>query len=235
MPVPAPAAVERHPHLADPVPEGFVRVDCHSHTMWSGDSTTTPDELVEAVSEAGIDVLCITDHNQIKGALELRDRLPCRVVVGEEIRTGRGEIIGLFLTERIPFGPGPVEVAERIREQGGIVYIPHPFDPMRNMLDTDVLLDLIDRELVDAIEGRNAKTSLASLNRRAVDAGHEHGLAIGAGSDAHVPQAIGAAYAEIPDFDGPESFLAALRAGRIVGHHSDPHRPWTPRIVPSIS
>ena len=118
---PSPEAVARHPHLADPLPEGWVRVDLHSHTMYSGDSTTTPDELEEAVLHSAIDVLCITDHNATRGATELGDRLACRLIVGEEDKTHAGEIIGLFLTERIPGGLQPVEVCERIRAQGGIV------------------------------------------------------------------------------------------------------------------
>src|SRR6516165_8866036 len=101
---PTAAALARHPHLASPPPPGWVRVDLHSHTMWSGDSTTTPDELEQAVVESGIDVVCITDHNAVRGAQVLADRLPCRVVVGEELRTRAGEIIGLFLTERVPVG-----------------------------------------------------------------------------------------------------------------------------------
>ena len=111
-------------------------------------------------------MLCITDHNAIKGAVELVDRLPCRVIVGEELRTHAGEIIGLFLTERIPIGVPPADAARAIREQGGIVYIPHPFDPMRRNLAEPALDALIGDGLVDAIEVINAKTSLRSLNER---------------------------------------------------------------------
>ena len=231
---PSPAAIERHPHLGDPVPDGWVRVDCHSHTMWSGDCTTTPDELITAVAESGIDVLCITDHNVIAGALTMAEQLTCRVVIGEELRVGQGELIGLFLTERIPMGIPLLEAARRIRDQGGIVYIPHPFDPMRNCLRPEEIDELVAEGLVDAIEGHNSKTSLRSLNRQAVDYGNEHGLAVGAGSDAHVPDALGAGYAVMPDFAGPDEFLASLRNAEIVGHHYDKPRPWTPRIVPSI-
>lgn len=233
MTEPSRAAVARHPHLADDRPDGWVRVDLHSHTMWSGDSTTTPDELAEAVGAAGIDVLCITDHNAVAGAVELADRLDCRVVVGEELRTHAGEIIGLFLTERIPVGLGPADTCRRIHEQGGVVYVPHPFDPMRANLRVDTLDDLVAHGLVDAIEVRNAKTSLESLNRRADEYASTHGLRAGAGSDAHVPDAVGAAYVEMPDFDGPASFLESLEEARVVGHHFDEPRPWTPRIVPS--
>jgi|JI10StandDraft_1071094.scaffolds.fasta_scaffold264151_3 predicted metal-dependent phosphoesterase TrpH len=234
VPAPSPAAVERHPHLAQPLPAGWVRVDLHSHTMWSGDSTTTPDEVHEAVVEAGLDVLCITDHNAIRGATELAASLPCRVIVGEELRTHAGEIIGLFLTERIPHGITPAEAARQIRAQGGVVYIPHPFDPMRRNMAEPALYELAQAGLVDAVEAMNAKTSLRSLNQRAADFADEFDLAHGAGSDAHVPLALGAAYVEMPDFDGPADFLRKLRDGRVVGHHWDEHRPWKARIVPSV-
>ncbi len=207
----------------------------HSHTMWSGDSTTTPDEIAGAVVEAGIDVLCITDHNAIKGAVDLVDRLSCRVIVGEELRTHAGEIIGLFLDERIPVGVQPDEAARAIRAQGGIVYIPHPFDPMRRNISESALDALIGDGLVDAIEVINAKTSLRSLNERAASIAAAHGLAAGAGSDAHVPDAIGAAYVEMPDFDGPDDFVAKLRLGRPVGHYWDEPRPWSSRVLPGTT
>jgi predicted metal-dependent phosphoesterase TrpH len=232
---PRPDAIERHPHLAEALPDGWVRVDLHSHTMWSGDSTTTPDELAAAVEACGIDVLCITDHNAIRGAVDMAGRLPCRVVVGEELRTHAGEIIGLFLTDHVPFGVQPREAAERIRAQGGVVYVPHPFDPMRRNLAEHALVELTAEGLVDAIEVRNAKTSLESLNERAAAFARAHGLLAGAGSDAHVPDALGAAYVEMPDFDGPQEFLANLARARVVGHHFDHPRPWRPRIVPSTS
>ncbi len=207
----------------------------HSHTMWSGDSTTTPEELAAAVTEAGVDVLCITDHNAIKGAVDLFGRLSCRVIVGEELRTHAGEIIGLFLEQRIPVGVQPDNAAREIRRQGGIVYIPHPYDPMRRNLSEAALDALIDEGLVDAIEVINAKTSLRSLNERAASTAASHDLAAGAGSDAHVPDAIGAAYVEMPDFDGPHDFLAKLRLGRAVGHHWDEARPWSARILPGTT
>lgn len=226
-------AIRRHPHLAAPQRPGWVRVDLHSHTMWSGDSTTTPEELEQAVVESGIDVLCITDHQAVRGAVELSRRLPCRVVVGEELRTHAGEIIGLFLRERVPAGTSPADAARAIRAQGGVVYVPHPFDPMRHNMAEPALRSLAAEGLLDAVEVLNAKTSLTSLNRRAGEFAAEFGLAAGAGSDAHVPDALGAAYVEMPDFDGPEDFLDALREAVVIGHHWDEPRPWSPRVVPS--
>jgi predicted metal-dependent phosphoesterase TrpH len=203
------------------------------HTMWSGDATTTPDELRAAVEESGIDVLCITDHGTVNGALELQSSLGCRVIVGEEVRTSVGELIGLFLHERLPFGMKPIEAAAAIRAQGGVVYVPHPFDPMRHCLAEPALEELTASGHIDAVEVFNAKVSLAHLNRRAAEFAAHHGLAGGAGSDAHVASAIGAAYVEMPDFDGPASFLQSLREGRVVGHHYDAPREWRPRVVPS--
>jgi predicted metal-dependent phosphoesterase TrpH len=235
MPPPDADAVERHPHLAAPIRPGWVRVDMHSHTMWSGDCTTTPDEIDEAVVASGIDVLCITDHNATRGAIELSATLPCRVIVGEELRTHAGEVIGLFLTERVPFGVSAHEAVSRIRAQGGLVYIPHPFDPVRHNLREAELRELAADGLIDAIEAHNAKTSLSHLNDQAAAVARELGLPAGAGSDAHVPEALGAAYVEMPDFDGPQSFLDALHEAVVVGHHFDRARPWRPRIVPSTS
>ena len=235
MPHPSDAAALRHPHLAEPLAVGMVRVDCHSHTMWSGDATTTPDELLAAVEAAGIDVLCITDHSATNGAFEMCDVLPCRVVVGEELRTTAGELIGLFLTERIPQGIRPEEFCHRVHDQGGIVYVPHPFDPMRHALRDDMMERLTVDGLIDAVEVLNAKVSLRHLTQRAEAFARLHDLPGGAGSDAHVPDAIGAAYMEMPDFSTPAEFLASLRAGRAVGHHFDAARKWTARIVPSSS
>src|SRR4051812_4441368 len=207
----------------------------HMHSMWSGDCTTTPEELAEAVAASGIDVLCVTDHNTIAGAQRFAEtgELGCRIVIGEELRTGAGEIIGLFLSEHLPFGLSPVDAVTRIRDQGGLVYIPHPFDPVRNCLNEDVLRGLVADGGVDAIEVFNAKTSLQSLNDKAGAFATEFGLLPGGGSDAHVPGALGSAYAEVPDFTDASSFRQALTSAIVQGRHYDEPRPWRPRIVPS--
>lgn len=230
-----PAARDRHPHLAVAPAPGRVRVDCHSHTMWSGDCTTTPDELHDAVVAAGIDVLCVTDHNTIAGAEVLARELPCRVVVGQEVRTHAGELIGLFLDERLPAGLAPDDAARRIRAQGGLVYVPHPFDPARANLRADALDALVAAGLVDVLEVRNAKTTPEARNEAAAAYAARHGLTAGAGSDGHVPDALGSVVVDVADFDGPAAFLAALADGDIRGHHFDRPRPWRARIVPSTT
>jgi len=207
----------------------------HLHTMWSGDATTTPAELANAVARSGLDAICITDHSTVNGAFALRDSLGCAVIVGQESRTWAGELIGLFLSERIPPGLKPEEFCRAVRAQGGLVYVPHPFDPMRHCMKAEVLTSLAGEGLLDAVEGLNAKTSLPSLNEQAQSFAASYGLPVGAGSDAHVPEAVGAAYVSMPSFDlaDPASFLAALRHGRLEGGHYYPPRQWRPRIVPS--
>lgn len=226
-------AVVLHPHLGDPVPEGRVRVDMHMHTMYSGDAVTTLDEVAERVESTRIDVLCVTDHNSVKGAVAAVERdVGCRVVIGEELRTTQGEIIGLFLNDHVPTGLTPHEAATRIRDQGALVYVPHPFDPMRRPLHTEAIDELVADGLVDAFEVFNAKVGLRSLNDRAASYAAEHDLAAGAGSDAHDPAALGAAFVTMPDFDGPQGFLTALREATVTGHHFDRARTWSPRVIP---
>ena len=135
--------------------------------MWSGDATTTPDELIAALPQSGVDVLCITDHNSIDGALRFAasGELGVAVIVGEEVKTSDGELIGLFLTERMPFGLKPAEAVAAIRGQGGVVYVPHPFDEMRHCMKPDTFCGLARDGGLDVIETLNAKTSLGVIER----------------------------------------------------------------------
>ena len=217
-----------------------MRIDGHSHTMWSGDATTTPDELVAALPASGVDVLCITDHNAVDGALRFAEsgELGVQVIVGEEIKTSAGEIIGLFLTARVPFGLKPHEAVAAVRDQGGLVYVPHPFDEMRHCLKPDALVGLARDGGLDIVETLNAKTSLQSCNARATAFAQEWDLAAAGGSDAHVPAAFGAAWTDVADdadVSTPAGFLAALRSptASVGGAFFDPPRKWQPRIVPS--
>jgi predicted metal-dependent phosphoesterase TrpH len=201
---------------------GWVRVDCHLHTSVSGDAVTSIDELTERVEQERLDVVCITDHNVTAAAIAAAERgIGARVIVGEEIRTRDGDVIGLFLTERIPYVLPLAEVTALIRAQGGLIYLPHPFDPGRSSLGL-AAEQLCADGLADIIEVFNAKIPDQSLNQRAAQLAARFGLPGGAGSDAHDPDGIGAAYLEMPDFDGPREFLAALAQAEITGEHR-PH------------
>jgi len=203
----------------------LVRVDCQLHTVWSGDATTTLDQLAERVAAADIDVVCITDHHTLEGARRAIERgIGARVVVAEEVRTRVGELIGLFLTERVPYVLPVEDAVARIRGQGGLVYAPHPLDRHRRGVGERWLEELAQRGSLDVVEVFNAKVRDPDDNERAAEVARRHGLPGGAGSDAHDPEGIGAAYLEMPDFDGAAAFLAALSSARIVGTFRD-HAP----------
>jgi len=207
-----------------------VRVDCQVHTIHSGDATTTLDQLAERIRDVGLDAVCITDHHTLDGALEgLRRGLDARVIVGEEVRTPAGEIIGLFLTERIPYVLPLLEAASRIRAQGGIVYAPHPCDRLRRGVGEAGLSMLAEANLLDVVEVFNSKVQHPEDNAAAAATALRLGAPGGAGSDAHDPEGIGAAYVEMPDFNGPHDFLARLHEARIVGSYREHAPRYTPR------
>jgi predicted metal-dependent phosphoesterase TrpH len=213
-------------------PDGRVKVDCHLHTVASGDSVLTLEELADRARQAGLDVVCVTDHNVTHAAVAAAERdLGVRVIVGEEIRTPDGDLIGLFLSERVPYVLPVAEVVGRIRDQGGLVYVPHPFDLGRSSLGR-VLPGLCAAGDVDVIEVFNAKIADQALNERAASLAKAFDLPGGAGSDAHDAPGVGAAYLEMPDFDGPASFLAALADARVTGEYRD-HAPRYPRRPPA--
>lgn len=196
-------------------------MDCHLHTLGSGDAVTTPEQLIEGASSAGLDVIAVTDHHVVDVARQMQEMAAeagVRVVVGEEIRTPQGEIIGLFLTERVPYVLPLMDAAARIRDQGGAVYAPHPFDPVRSSLGRRGLDRLAEAEMLDVIETCNAKVPDDSTNLLAQTAAAELGVPAAAGSDAHDPEGIGAAFAELDEFAGRDGYLRSLRGASIVGH-----------------
>ena len=196
------------------------RADLHTHTHYSPDAITSPKRFVEACRRRGLGCVAVTDHNTIRGALSVRDIAEFTVIVGEEIRTARGEVLGLFLTEEIPRGLSPDETVERIKAQGGIAGVPHPCDRFRGALDPADIVRLAPQ--IDFIEVLNARVVRGGDNDRAARLAAEHGFALSACSDAHSPGELGRAYVELRPFEGASDFLAALRRGRIGGRLSSP-------------
>lgn len=199
----------------------MLKADLHTHTYFSPDALTSPEKYVQTCQKQGIDCVVVCEHNNIRGALAVREIAPFKVIVGEEARSREGEIMGLFLREEIPPGLTPEETVQQIKAQGGLVLVPHPFDRLRSEHIAEEALDRLLPDL-DIIEGFNARTTFRRDNERAARFAEEHGLAISAGSDAHSPGELGRAYVEMPDFDGPQEFLQSLRQGRIVGRLSTP-------------
>jgi predicted metal-dependent phosphoesterase TrpH len=205
---------------------GWVRVDCHLHTAASGDAFTTLEQLAERSAACELDVVCVTDHNVTSAAVEAVERdLGVRVIVGEEITTQAGDLIGLFLRERIPYVLPLAKVTGLIKAQGGLVYLPHPFDPGRSSL-REAAEQLCADGIADVVEVFNGKIQDQALNQRAAELAARFGVPGAAGSDAHDPGALGATYLEMPDFDGPASFVESLAQAVITGEY----RPHAPRF-----
>jgi predicted metal-dependent phosphoesterase TrpH len=202
----------------------YIKVDMHCHTRLSKDSLNDPRKLVQTAAERGLGALCVTDHNGLAAALELSrlPNLPIKVIPSEEVKSSEGEIIGYFLTELVPKGLSPEETAKRIKAQGGLVAIPHPFDTLRtsSRIQTPALERLVAAGLVDILEVLNARSIDPEDNKKAHEYAVSHGLVMSAGSDAHSLMEVGRAYVEVPPFDGPQQFLQALREGTVHGTES---------------
>jgi predicted metal-dependent phosphoesterase TrpH len=202
------AAPER---MTDPA---VLRLDMHVHTRHSPDCWNPLPGILAAMDARGIHRVVISDHNRIEGALRLRELAPERVLVGEEIKCAEGpEVIGILLEEEIPRGTPIREACERIRAQGGVVYIPHPFDTRRS--GAGAILDDI-AGLVDVVEAHNARTFAVELNAAGEEWALRSGKLLGAGSDAHSLGEIGTAYMEVPAFEPTrEGLMRALASGRV--------------------
>ncbi len=203
-----------------PAESSRVRIDMHTHSEYSPDSRTPLAEQVRAIRSARLDVVCATDHNTIEGALRLRELADgFRVIVGEEISSRDGEIIGLFLEHPVPRDLSGEETVARIRDQGGLVTVPHPFSVNRRYHLRRPVLDRL-RDRIDAIEVFNAREAFGHENRSAAAYAREHAILGAAGSDAHRAAEIGNAFVELPDFAGRDDFLSALAQGVVHGRLS---------------
>ena len=199
----------------------LVRVDMHCHTDYSRDSVITPEVMAERYARSGFHTVCVTDHDTIDGALHLRGTAPFNVVVGEEISTQEGELIGLFLTSRVQPGLSAAETIEAIHNQEGLAVVPHPFDRFRRFRLDEAVLESVAGQ-VDIIETFNSRTLLMSDNERTASWARSKGILMGGGSDAHTPGEIGTASVEMPAFESAKEFLEALRQGIVVGRRSNP-------------
>lgn len=203
-----------------------ITVAMHIHTLYSPCSETKLEEIGDYCHEKGIDVVAITDHDTIGGALALAALTSdVRVIVGEEINTRQGEIVGLFLNHEIEPGLDAEETCERIKEQGGLVYVPHPFDPFKiNRLRRHALMRILD--MIDIIEVWNGKANLPVFNRFAERFAQSYGKTKAVGSDAHYLEAIGLCSNVMDDFRTPQEFLSSLRNAELVTGHTYPLRTW---------
>jgi predicted metal-dependent phosphoesterase TrpH len=204
---------------ADPLADRpLILADLHMHTSWSFDCAVDPAELVDHAESEGLGAIAVTDHNVFGGALETADEARDRdliVIQGEEVKTdNQGEVIGLFLEWEIPRGMPFADTVAAIREQGGLVYLPHPFDRMHTIPDPATLhRHLAD---IDVFEVYNARLLFEAHNDEALRFARKYDLTMGAGSDAHVLQGVGTGALRMRAFRDPEEFLISMRSAEIL-------------------
>jgi len=196
-----------------------MKMDMHCHTIFSYDAFVPLRGIIKTCQENAINCLAITDHNTVEGAYRLQKISPFKVVIGEEIKTSEGEIIGLFIKDKIPPYLSPEETMAEIKRQGGIVYLPHPFVWLRNRGFTKEKLDKLAKK-IDIVEVLNSRSLHSHFNQAAQDFATLNGLLTGAGSDAHSIFEIGNAFVEIAEFDTAEDFLKNLKKAKIHGRQT---------------
>lgn len=211
-----------------------IFADLHCHSSASFDSLNRPADLVRLAGQRGLTHLAITDHERIEGALTARDLAPAglTVIVGEEVRSADGDVIGLYLERAVPPGLSALETIAAIHEQGGLAGMPHPFDRFR----ASGLTRLAGRRLADVtaaldyVEAWNARVPGATVNERAAHFARDHDLPGVAVSDAHSLMELGVAYTRLAGpIDGADELRAALAAVSLVaGRASYTARAWTP-------
>ena len=208
----------RAPARSDPLGDRpFVLCDLHMHTAYSHDCVVPVGELLDYAEAEGLGAIAITDHNAFAGAREAVQLARGRrltVIPGEEVKTDAGEVIGLFLEDEIPRGMSMGDTIAAIREQNGIVYLPHPFDRLHTIPDAPTL----HRHLaeIDVFEVYNARLLFEGFNDEALRFARKYNLTMGAGSDAHVLQGVGTGLVRMRAFETPEEFLWSLRSAEIL-------------------
>jgi predicted metal-dependent phosphoesterase TrpH len=190
-----------------------VRIDLHLHSRYSHDGRSTLEELIERCAECGLDRIALTDHNTVEGALALAEIAPDLAIVGEEAKTREGEVIGLFITRRLPPYMRAEDVMDMIHEMGGLTYVPHPLDRHRSNFSAERIAELAGR--IDIIETYNAWCEPAE-NQAAARLAKDLEKVSATGSDAHAASELGRSWMEIDDYTTPQDFLEKLRTARHV-------------------
>ncbi|GAB4509403.1 MAG: PHP domain-containing protein [Anaerolineae bacterium] len=199
------------------------RVDLHNHTKWSKDCLVEFDTIMRLCEKRGIDRIAITDHNTAEAALQMKARAPEKIIVGEEIMTTQGEILAFYVKETVPEGLTPLETIHRLRDQGAVISVSHPFDRLRKgAWQEHELLAIVDK--VDAVEVFNARCLFPADNAQAEAFAQQHHLPGTAGSDSHSRSEYGHGMTLMRpfDIDDPEDFLDALRTATYKRDYSTP-------------
>lgn len=208
----------------------MIKIDLHSHSEASIDGGITADDYAAILRNEIIDIIAITDHDRIDFAVGMQKALgEDKIIVGEEITTTQGEIIGLYLTRKIEPGLSAQETIDEIKLQNGLVYIPHPFEKLRKGLQEDVLIALI--EDIDIIEGHNGRAVVQNFGPKAFALAKQYAVPVASSSDAHTAKGVGASYTTLQERPTRQT-LASLLA---VGHITTGNPPYYTLLYPKIN
>ncbi len=211
-------------------PTPYLRVDFHTHSVYSKDSLSTPEKIIAVSRKKGLDRVVITDHNAIEGALRAKELDPERIIVGEEIMTTRGEILAAYLTEFIPPGLSPLETIERLKAQNAFISVSHPFDFHRKGWQPADLLEIVPH--LDAIETFNARCMFPWQNWQAENFASAQNLPGTHGSDAHALFELGRGSLLVPAFDDADTLRKNIRKAKSpLLTHSAPWVHFTSRYA----
>lgn len=193
-----------------------IKIDLHTHSIASPDGSITAKQYMSALESGLVDIVAITDHNRIDFALDLHNEIGDKIIVGEEIMSSEGEIIGLFLSREIKPGLTPLQTIETIKAQGGIVYIPHPFETIRKGLHPTIVDEL--QNDIDIIEVCNGRAFFQDKSEQAVVWAKTNGKPGSASSDAHGYKGLGSTYMILSDMPTCDTLIRLISRGTSITH-----------------
>lgn len=196
----------------------MFKIDLHTHSTASFDGGITKRQYKDILDNNLLDFVAVTDHNETRFARELRDLLGDRIIVGEEIRSKDGEVIGLFLKKTIRPGLSVIDTIREIKEQDGLVYIPHPFEKGRESLPEDVLTEIVKK--VDIVEAFNARGLLRGRQKEVEEFAVKKNVAIASSSDAHCRLGVGTAFSIINSHPDRHALPRLLKKGHFQRRHA---------------
>lgn len=222
------SALLEHREATGPRATRRAFADFHCHTRFSRDSILREETFIRKAIARGLTHVCVTNHNNVEGAIAVRDKAielgvqdQLTVILGEEVSTADGEVVGIFLTKTIPRGLSANETADEIHRQGGLVSIPHPFDPFRaSHIRPGPLRKLAEMGKIDMVEVFNSRITIPAHNREAAEFAAQYGIPGIACSDSHSAFEIAMCFNTLPPFESAEQLKAGLPQNEWHGSRS---------------
>ena len=192
----------------------MIKIDLHTHSVGSPDGGITAEEYGRLLNDKVLDMIAVTDHDSIEQALVIQNKLGPRIIIGEEITSLEGEIIGLFLKQKVEPGLSALQTVQAIKSQGGLVYIPHPFETVRKGITQSVIESISDE--IDIVEVYNGRAVFQNKGPQALTWARLHNKIGAASSDAHGLKGVGTTYSSVESVPNKESFLEVLKTARLT-------------------